>query len=1134
MIVPTTAEEKICKKNDVKARSLLLMALPNEHQLSFNQYTDAKTLFAAVKARFRGNEATKKTQKTLLKQQYENFNGLSLESLDSIFNRLQKIVSILTILGVNITQEDLNSKFLRSLPPEWNTHVVFWMNKADIETLSIDDLYNNFKIIEQDVKKSVGLSTGSQNLAFVTAQSTSSTNVVNTANPDVSTVSPNINTASSNNGTATLKHLGTRTAETRIKSDMDEAQVHTNMALMAFSDSEVYTDKSNSKICLKNHKSLKKQCDDLLVKLNDTEFKAATYKMGLATVEGQIVTYKKNEVIFSEEIDVLKREVGCKEYELGFLRTNLEKVKQEKEVIDFKITKFENASKDLDKLLENQMDTLTRLPRTILKCQIILRRIDNLEETEQVSKDTCSSSDDTCSLVESPLKVDTETVIDWYETSIHIDKQEEFVKLKINEKPVKRTVRYAKMYRSQSYRIPVNTFRPRVNTARPFSGTVNTIRGNPQMYDKGFVDSGCLRHMTGNIAYLSNFKEFDGGHVTFGGGAYGGRISCKGTLKTDSLDFNDVYFVKELNFNLFSILQMCDKKNYILFTDTECLVLSPNFKLPDENQILLRIPREDNMYSFDMRNIIPKESLTCLAAKATLDESMLWHRRLGHINFKNINKLVKENLVRGLPFKLLENDQTYVACLKGKQHRASCKFDGKKDEGFFVGYSLSSKAYRFYNTRTRKVEENLLVRFLENKPVIEGNGLQWLINIDSLTQSMNYVPVTAGINTNESAGTQGDLNKDVPDDENDDQDKSIHDNSLKEVNNVNSQVNIASPGVNISSSVLNTAESPINTATFKDKSRASPTSEAIHLEYLNDEDEPEVNLGNIPSSYAVLTTPHIRVHINHPLSNTHEDLHTCLFACFLSQEEPTRVTKALSNPLWVEAMQEELLQFKLQKIEEEVYVCQPLRFEDPDYPDKVYKVVKALYGMHQVPRAWYETLANYLLGYGFQKVEKDSSKKSRGKRKKSLARKRTRDIVSKETSKKQKVEKDAEKEDLKVYLDIVPVDDVAINVDYLFTNSKNYKILSEMLEDFDRQDVMDLYRLVKERYKDTRPEGYDLMLWGDLYTLFESGEENEIWKNQHEYNLISWILSDFYGIHILLMKNGITIHMLKEKKYPLS
>ncbi|GKC69155.1 hypothetical protein Tco_1115038, partial [Tanacetum coccineum] len=183
MSVLVTAEEKTNKKNDLKARSLLLMALPNEHQLTFVQYNDAKTMFAAIETRFGDNEATKKTQKTLLKQQYKNISASSTESLDSIFNRLQKI-----------------------LAPEWNTHVVVLMNKAEIETMSIDDLYNNFKIVEQSVNKSVGASSGAQNLAFMTAPSTSSTNDVNTAKPayEVSTVSPNVNIASPQVSTASF------------------------------------------------------------------------------------------------------------------------------------------------------------------------------------------------------------------------------------------------------------------------------------------------------------------------------------------------------------------------------------------------------------------------------------------------------------------------------------------------------------------------------------------------------------------------------------------------------------------------------------------------------------------------------------------------------------------------------------------------------------------------------------------------------------------------------------------------------------------------------------------------------------------------------------------------------------------
>ncbi|GJV82856.1 putative ribonuclease H-like domain-containing protein [Tanacetum coccineum] len=129
--------------------------------------------------------------------------------------------------------------------------------------------------------------------------------------------------------------------------------------------------------------------------------------------------------------------------------------------------------------------------------------------------------------------------------------------------------------------------------------------------------------------------------------------------------------VKELKFNSFLVSQMCDKIEIVLFTKTERLVLSPDFKLLDEIQVLLKIPRQKNMYSFDLKNVVPSRDLTCLFAKATIDESNLWHKRLGHINFKTMNKLVRGNLVRGLPSKLFENDHTCVACQKGKQHKAS-------------------------------------------------------------------------------------------------------------------------------------------------------------------------------------------------------------------------------------------------------------------------------------------------------------------------------------------------------------------------------------------------------------------------------------------------------------------------------
>nr|GEZ56036.1 ribonuclease H-like domain-containing protein [Tanacetum cinerariifolium] len=286
--------------------------------------------------------------------------------------------------------------------------------------------------------------------------------------------------------------------------------------------------------------------------------------------------------------------------------------------------------------------------------------------------------------------------------------------------------------------------------------TVNSTKGNPQftLQDQGIFNSGCSRHMTGNKSFLTDYQEIDGGFVAFVGSPKGGKIYGKGKIRTEKLDFEDVYFVKELKFNLFSVSQMCEKKNSVLSTETECLVLSPDFKLLDENQVLLKVPRQNNMYNFDLKNVAPSGGFTCLFANATIDESNLWHRRLGHISFKTINKLMRGNLVRGLPSKMFENDHTYVACQKGKQHKASYHlgvFEGMADEGFLVGYSINSKAFRVFNSRTRKVEENLDIRCLENKSNVVRRGLEWLFDIDSLINSMNYELVTARNQTNDDA-----------------------------------------------------------------------------------------------------------------------------------------------------------------------------------------------------------------------------------------------------------------------------------------------------------------------------------------------------------------------------------------------
>nr|GEX30109.1 putative ribonuclease H-like domain-containing protein [Tanacetum cinerariifolium] len=143
-VAPTTTKQKLARKNELKARGTLLMALPDKHQLKFNSHKDAKTPMEAIEKRFRRNIETKKVYKTFLKQQYENFT-------------------------------DVNLKFLRSLPSEWKTHTLIWRNKADLEEQSLDDLFNSLKIYEAEVKHSSSTSTITQNLAFVSSSNTNST-----------------------------------------------------------------------------------------------------------------------------------------------------------------------------------------------------------------------------------------------------------------------------------------------------------------------------------------------------------------------------------------------------------------------------------------------------------------------------------------------------------------------------------------------------------------------------------------------------------------------------------------------------------------------------------------------------------------------------------------------------------------------------------------------------------------------------------------------------------------------------------------------------------------------------------------------------------------------------------------------
>ncbi|GJX37448.1 putative ribonuclease H-like domain-containing protein [Tanacetum coccineum] len=452
--------------------------------------------------------------------------------LDQTFKRLQKLVSQLELLSEKLSQEDVNQKLLRSLSSEWNTHVVVWRNKADLDTMSMEDIYNNLKVYEPEVKR----------------------------------MSSSINQLSS---TCTLD-LATNPSET-----YKEMDLKWQMAMLT----------------MRARKFLKNTGKKLTVNVNETigfdKSKVECYNCHKRGHFARVCRAPRNQDNKCKES--LRRSVPME--------------------ISNSTDKFENASKSLNKIIEFPI-------------------VDNCKKG-----------------------LGYNVVLPPYTGNFMPSTPDlSFTGLdKFVNEPV---VENCKVMPSKE-----------------------EPKGNPQMdlQDQGVIDSGCSRHMTWNMSYLTDYEEIDGGYVAFRGNPKGGKITRKGTIKTGNLDFENVYFVRELKFNLFSVSQMCDKKNSVLFNDTECIVLSPNFKLIDESQVLLRVPRKNNMYSVDLKNIVPKGGLTCLFAKATSDESKLWHRRLGHLNFKTMNKLVKGNLVRGLPSKLFENDQTCVACQKGKQHRASCK-----------------------------------------------------------------------------------------------------------------------------------------------------------------------------------------------------------------------------------------------------------------------------------------------------------------------------------------------------------------------------------------------------------------------------------------------------------------------------
>ncbi|GJX58626.1 putative ribonuclease H-like domain-containing protein [Tanacetum coccineum] len=438
----------------------------------------------------------------------------------------------------------------------------------------------------------------------------------------------------------------------------------TNFTLMIYTSSGSSSSSSShskvstcSKACLKSYETLKEHYDNLTKDFNKSQLNVGAYKAGLESVEARLEVYKKNEEVFEEDIKILKLDVILRDNALTELRKKFEKAEKERDDLKLTLEKFETSSKNLSKLLEIQVSDKFKTG-VGFDSQVLDSQVNDKYKTSEgyhaVPPPYTGNFIPLNLICESKPKSVSEPLIeDWISDS---EDENQTKSMSKQRKPSFAKVEFVK------------------SNEHVKSPRESTEKGNPQLelQEKGVIDSGCSRHMTGNKSYLSDYEEIDGGFVAFGGDPKGGRITGKGKISTD----------------------------------TECVVLSPDFMLLDENHVLLRVPRKDNMHNVDLRNIVPSRGLTCLFAKKPC-------------------------------LKLHETIWGPVTILNTIDHLG--KFDGKTDEGFFVGYSTNSKAFRVFNSRTRIVEENLHVQFSEDTPNIARSGPNWLFNIDALIPIVEFV-----------------------------------------------------------------------------------------------------------------------------------------------------------------------------------------------------------------------------------------------------------------------------------------------------------------------------------------------------------------------------------------------------------
>ncbi|GJT96557.1 ribonuclease H-like domain-containing protein [Tanacetum coccineum] len=938
VLPPKTVEEILARERERKARTTLLMALPEDHLAKFHKMNDAKEMWDAIKSRFGGNDESKKMQK------------------------FQSLLSQLEIRCAGVSTEDANQKFLRSLPSSWSQVSLVMRTKPRVDSLSFDDLYNNLRVFKSDVKGSTRSSSSAQNVAFVSSESTSSTNDVSTAYGDSTSAVYNSQRENSSSYTDELTYsffanqssslqLDHEDMEQLDEFDLEEMDLKWQVVMILIRLKKFYK-KTDQKAIKKAEEEMQGTLDieqkimggDMENRRNlkicnlgsDTKVKSCSKEC--------VESYAKLKKLYSEQREQLgDASIEIQAYTQALAKKLLAEAVKEKEELKTKLENFQSSSKGRSKLLNSQMSTRDKsrssdvedspvhdrfanvkgmhaVPPPMARNYISGpdREVDDSMFTYGLKHSKTSESNTQTSNFDSLIRIlyksdsDDEYVIqplkeqenlylshlirdcDFHEKKSmakQLNEQKEgkgYCQRRLDQFNTARQNLSSQAATTSTAR-KVNTARPIVNEIRPrnnfykshspirrpfnrtttprtkFSnqkvntagdkavsavGGIRETADNPQraLKNKGIVDSGCSRHMTGNKAYLAEYQDYNGGPVAFGG-----------------------------------------SKGYITGKDTECLVLSSDFKLPDENQVLLRIPRQNNMYSFNLENIVPSGG----------------------------------------------------------------KFEGKSDEGFLVGYSLNSKAFRVYNLETKRVEENLHINFLENKPNVVGKGPNWLFDLDYLTDSMNYQPVrsenqankTAGPEeANHSAGTQDNIdagNSKIEADPAQDYFVlpicSSYTSTVKssEAKNEGEKPN--------KDTGLKTNEEPGFAQEAEDLLLQAGAARATSTNTVNTASPSHVFMAdftNLESTVNVSPIPTSKIHFIHPTTqilgdpklevqtrskvnkssgayafvsyiqkqrrNNHKDFQHCLFACFLSQIEPKKIFEALEDECWVDAIQEEL------------------------------------------------------------------------------------------------------------------------------------------------------------------------------------------------------------------------------------